>query len=202
MRHALLLVISLLLSPSFAADASRAPTARIVFKDKQSVVHLVPAAAYPWVWLGFGHPNSALLTMTDLESGRMSIPFRPSFEITRAKDWRDWANTTVTYLDGVVCDDEHIVVFIITNSHSSTTHVQNLMNRDEISYSISVYARDNGKLLSTLTVHPKLSSQRRQGREQGELMKNPAGPLALTRGGVTCFDRLFVIEGGKLKENR
>ena len=202
MRHALLLVISLLLSPSFAANASQAPTARIVFKDKQSVVHIVPATTYPVVWLGFGHPNPALLTMTDLESGRMSILFRPSFRITRAKDLRDWANTTVTYLDGVVCDDEHVFVFIITNSHSSTTHVQNLMNRDEISCSISVYAKDNGKLLSMLTVHPKLSSQRRQGRAQGELIKTPAGPLALTQGGVTCFGRLFVIEGGKLKENR
>ena len=191
---------ALFLSTPLAADGSGAPTAHIVHKDKPFVVHIVPATTEPVVWLGLGRANSALLTMTDLESGRMSVLFCPTSKHRGAKNWRDWSVTTMAYLDGVVCGDNHVFVFIITNCHWSTMHVQSIMKRDELRYSISVYAKDTSKLLSSIMVRPKVNRQHRHGRIHEELMKNTAGPLTLTQNGVSCFDRLFVMEDGQLKE--
>ena len=136
MRYTFLPILLLALSSSFAADQERPSQPRIAYKDEQCVLHLVPTITKQSAWVGMGQPNSMLLTKTDRRSGTMITVFMPSTKQTREGTTLldSSGTTTMTYLDGVVCDETHVFVFVISNSHWSTMRVQNLMKHDELAY--------------------------------------------------------------------
>lgn len=149
---------------------------------------------------GYGQHNSTVLLHTARPTGRMTVLFRTGTRTwfsdrTRVQRW----GVSVTRLLGLACDGKYVYSLIGTWSTSQPG------SRRAAVCSLSVWDVQTGRLIGSTrfarqapglkTTRPVVTSL---APAAPVVDVTAAGPLKITRTGLTCQNYLFTVKAGKL----